>query len=188
MKDGAWQKPIGPSVAKLDQTASVQHHIWWLQYVAMSSGLTPVKNNAPLELAARSWISEALPVHAEALSGEGDDDLAAALKSGVILCELANALEEKSVKKISSSKMPFPQRENILSFINAARALGVPDRDNFDTGDLFEASNMRQVLICISSLGRASKSVQGYGGPTLSMGTGPSKGGAKTHVDTSAGL
>ena len=132
----------------------------------------------------RGWIVAVLPAHAEACAGVLGD----ALKSGVVLCELVNALRPKCVPRISKSKMPFPQRENVLAFINAARELGVPDRDNFDTSDLFEQSNMRQVLICISSLGRASKSVQGYGGPTLSMGTGPSKGGAKTHVDTSAGL
>jgi hypothetical protein len=32
--------------------------------------------------------------------------------------------------------MPFPQRENIKAFIDAARQLGVPDRDNFDTSDV----------------------------------------------------
>jgi hypothetical protein len=33
---------------------------------------------------------------------------------------------------------PFPQRENIKAFTDAARDLGVPDAENFETGDLFE--------------------------------------------------
>ena len=64
--------------------------------------------------------------------------------------------------------MPFPQRENIKAWTDAARdVFGVPDRDNFETGDLFEQSNMKQVVICVLSAGRASASVPGYDGPTI---------------------
>ena len=65
--------------------------------------------------------------------------------------------------------MPFPQRENIKSFIDAARDLGVPDSDNFETGDLFEASNMKQVIVCIASLGRKAGFIDGYNGPSMSL-------------------
>jgi hypothetical protein len=34
--------------------------------------------------------------------------------------------------------------------------MGVAERDNFDTSDLFEARNPRQVWICILALGRAA--------------------------------
>ena len=37
-------------------------------------------------------------------------------------------------------------------------------------GHRFEQANMKQVLICIQSLGRASKRVRGYGGPSLAVG------------------
>jgi hypothetical protein len=38
------------------------------------------------------------------------------------------------------------QRENVKAFIDGARALGLADRDNFDTADLFDEKNMRQVV------------------------------------------
>ena len=37
------------------------------------------------------------------------------------------------------------QRENIKAFIDGSREIGVPDIYNFDTSDLFEEKNMRQV-------------------------------------------
>ena len=40
--------------------------------------------------------------------------------------------------------MPFPRRENIKAFTDAAAALGVPDRENFTTEDLFEGRNLPQ--------------------------------------------
>ena len=116
-----------------------------------------------MEEEVRGWIAAVRPARAEECAGGLGD----VLKSGVVLCELANALKAGSVGRISQSKMPFPQRENVLSFINAARELGVPDRDNFDTSDLFEQSNMRQVMICVASLGRAAHHIEGFGGPCL---------------------
>ena len=41
--------------------------------------------------------------------------------------------------------MPFSQRENIKAFTDAAATLGVPDRENFTTEDLFEGRNLPQV-------------------------------------------
>ena len=35
-------------------------------------------------------------------------------------------------------------RENIKGFCDGVRVLGVPDHENFETGDLFEAKNMKQ--------------------------------------------
>lgn len=37
------------------------------------------------------------------------------------LCELVNKIQPGSAKKISSSKMPFPQRENIKKFCDGAK-------------------------------------------------------------------
>ena len=46
---------------------------------------------------------------------------------------------------------PFPQRENIKAFTDAARDLGVPDAENFETGDLFEQAKPSPRLITISA-------------------------------------
>ena len=127
---------------------------------------------------ALAWVSDAT---GSPVSG----DLTEALKSGVALCELANAIQPGSVKCISKSAMPFPQRENINAFVGAARKFGVPDRDNFDTSDLFEGKNERQVLICLSALGRAVYSVAGYSGPALGRDAG--SGGQGKHHAVSGG-
>ena len=47
---------------------------------------------------------------------------------------------------ISLFRAPVVQRENVKAFIDGARALGLADRDNFDTADLFDEKNMRQVV------------------------------------------
>ena len=138
-----------------------------------------------MEEEVRDWVGAVLPAHADdvLVGGLGDT-----LKSGVVLCELANALRPKSVARISKSAMPFPQRENVLAFINAARELGVPERDNFDTSDLFEQSNMRQVLICVSALGRAAHHVEGYSGACIGKATDIKQKKKHFEVKTGSGL
>jgi hypothetical protein len=124
----------------------------------------------------RGWIGE---VTGQQLPVESDD-LSAELKSGVVLCTLLNAISPGTVPKIQKSSMPFPQRENIKAFTEGARALGVPEHENFETNDLFEASNMKQVLICLLSLGRHSEDVPGYDGPILKSNTGKGARAAKS--------
>ena len=84
------------------------------------------------------------------------------LKSGVVLCELANRVSPRIVRKINSSTMPFAQRENIQSFCDAVKTLGVKDINNFAADDLYEAKNMKQVMICILSLGKRCWAIDGY--------------------------
>ena len=44
-----------------------------------------------------------------------------ALRSGVVLCALAEAIRPGVLKhKVSASKMPFPQRENVNAFVDGA--------------------------------------------------------------------
>lgn len=73
---------------------------------------TEGKYEGTLEEQCRQWIEE---VTGESLPWEdaGEGELHNALKSGVALCRLVNKLAPGSIKKISTSKMPFPQRENI---------------------------------------------------------------------------
>ena len=71
--------------------------------------------------AASRWVAQ---VTGAALEGEAVDGLAVeALSSGVVLCALANAIRPGVVRhKVSKSKMPFPQRENVNAFVGGARA------------------------------------------------------------------
>jgi hypothetical protein len=44
--------------------------------------------------------------------------------------------------------------ENINVFLEAARDLGVPPQETFQTVDLWERQNLNSVVICLQSLGR----------------------------------
>lgn len=91
----------------------------------------------------------------EAITGQssGSDSVAEWLKSGLVLCEVANAVKPGSVKKVNTSTMPFKQMENITYFMNAARDMGVPESAMFGTPDLYEEKNMGSVISCIYTFG-----------------------------------
>lgn len=82
--------------------------------------------------------------------------VAAELKSGVVLCQLANSLKSGAIAKVAQSTMPFKQMENIASFIAFARGFGVEERNLFMTVDLFEAKNIKAVCTTIRELKRLS--------------------------------
>ena len=79
-------------------------------------------------------------------------DLQSGLKSGVVLCMLANSIKSNSAK-FKASNMPFIQMENISHFLAAVTGpLGMRTSDSFQTVDLFEGKNMVQVVNLIMSL------------------------------------
>lgn len=90
------------------------------------------------------------------------------LRSGVVLCTLLNALKPGSIKKISTSAMPFKQMESISLFLKGARTLGVQEFEVFDTNDLYRGTDLRKVVQCIYSLGTAVKK-SGWTGPQLGV-------------------
>jgi hypothetical protein len=95
---------------------------------------------------------------------------AAWLKDGTVLCNLVNAIHPGSVRKINQSKMPFKQMENIKSFLEASRALGVRPHDCFETLDLFEEKDLMLVAQTLHALGSAvQKSCPNFAGPKLGV-------------------
>eukprot|EP00927_Polykrikos_kofoidii_P066953 TRINITY_DN62507_c0_g1_i1.p1 TRINITY_DN62507_c0_g1~~TRINITY_DN62507_c0_g1_i1.p1 ORF type:complete len:261 (+),score=44.53 TRINITY_DN62507_c0_g1_i1:61-843(+) len=74
------------------------------------------------------------------------------LKDGTILCKVANALGANI--KINQSKMAFAQMENIGKFLGWLSSIGVANMDQFQTVDLYEGTNMPQVIQCLHALGR----------------------------------
>jgi len=87
------------------------------------------------------------------------------LKDGRVLCQLINALEPGSVKKINESKMAFKQMENIGNFLDAIGKYGVPKSDACQTVDLYENQNIASVVGTLCALGRKaqSKGKHGFG-------------------------
>ncbi|KAG0442113.1 Muscle-specific protein 20 [Dictyocoela muelleri] len=75
------------------------------------------------------------------------------LKDGSVLCELMNKIKPNSCTYKKSPGL-FIQRENINNFITCAKNIGVPDYELFQSNDLLENKNFKQVIICIYSLNR----------------------------------
>ncbi|XP_072939977.1 myophilin-like [Epargyreus clarus] len=92
------------------------------------------------------------------------ENLYEVLKDGTLLCHLVNAIQEGSVKKINQSTMAFKCMENINAFLEAAKKLGVPPQETFQTIDLWEKQNLYSVVICLQSLGRKAGN---YGKPSI---------------------
>ena len=87
-----------------------------------------------------------------------EGELSEVLKNGCLLCELINKILSNdssiTLKNPTKSTLGFFQMENIEYFIQRARECGVPDSENFQTIDLYEGKNMKQVINCIYSLSR----------------------------------
>ena len=68
----------------------------------------------------------------------------------------------------TSGAPPPPARRTARQERLSRRARGrVPDSENFNTDDLFEQRNLKQVFVCLFSLGRQCYYVQGFEGPAL---------------------
>ncbi|KAK3252307.1 hypothetical protein CYMTET_38395 [Cymbomonas tetramitiformis] len=124
------------------------------------------------EKQAREWIT--------AITGEdlsqacGAEAFAAALKSGVLLCSLLNGIKPGTVKKVNKQKMPFMQMENINSYLEGCKALGMPPSDMFMTVDLYEAKNVAAVVDNVISLARVANS-KGFSGAAMACEAAASK-------------
>ncbi|KAG6450288.1 myophilin [Manduca sexta] len=92
------------------------------------------------------------------------DNFYEVLKDGTLLCKLVNKIQPDLVKKVNNSKMAFKCMENINAFLEAARQLGVPAQETFQTVDLWERQNLNSVVICLQSLGRKAGN---YGKPSI---------------------
>jgi len=96
-----------------------------------------------------------------------DAPIQSILKSGEILCDLVNKIKPGSVPKVNKATMAFKQMENINNFLSAIAKLGVSQTDTFMTVDLYEDKNMNQVIQSLHALGRISRTVPGYTGPSI---------------------
>ncbi|XP_044269922.1 myophilin [Tribolium madens] len=92
------------------------------------------------------------------------DNFYEVLKDGQLLCKLVNCIKPSIVKKVNSSQMAFKCMENINAFLEAAKELGVPAQETFQTVDLWERQNLNSVVICLQSLGRKAGN---YGKPSI---------------------
>lgn len=95
-------------------------------------------------------------------------DFAHVLKDGIILCELINALEPGTVKKINTMKAPFKQRENVELFLKGCENYGLKSQDLFQVNDLYEHKNLYMVVDCIFGLGGMAQK-KNWRGPVIGV-------------------
>eukprot|EP00727_Mastigamoeba_balamuthi_P008602 m51a1_g4364 hypothetical protein (1137) ;mRNA; r:287386-291662 len=120
--------PVSPRVTRLDLDAAVKEEL---------------KYNPEVEQAVKEWICAVLE---EPTLFDNAPSFAAAMKSGIILCRLANKVRPGIVPKISTGPGAFLQMENITRFIGACMDLGMHKSEVFLSPDLYEAKNMTAVL------------------------------------------
>jgi hypothetical protein len=77
-----------------------------------------------------------------------------ALKDGVALCQMINAIRPGSIAKINQNKMAFMMMENIGNYLSACEAYGINKSELFQTVDLYEERNMNSVVTNILSVAR----------------------------------
>lgn len=84
----------------------------------------------------------------EAATGEQRELLSTAewLKSGEVLCMLANSVKLGSVENLCRFKTPAAKMENIQKFLSVARSSGMPQSSLFSVADLYEEKNMGAVI------------------------------------------
>lgn len=115
-----------------------------------------------------SWISRLLKMDITV------DTFTTVLETGVVLCKLANAIQNTGEKFFTSnrkSKVVFPRvgvkfkdrgalqgsfiaRDNVCNFIRWCRDVGVPDVIMFETEDLVSNKNEKAVLLTLLEVAR----------------------------------
>lgn len=106
----------------------------------------------------------------QAVTGEPvprDQPFEKVLKDGVILCNMMNKLIPGSVKRINKKGSNFQLMENHAAFQKGMKKFGVPDDEIFQTVDLFEARNIKQVVMSLGALGRIASNKPDYNGPKM---------------------
>jgi len=97
-------------------------------------------------------------------------DLWASLKSGVVLCKLANVILPGSVERYNPNpKHYLEEKANIDAYLTACVKMGVPSADLFTQLDLSETrKDMLQVVQNLFAVARQAQAL-GFRGPTLGV-------------------
>jgi hypothetical protein len=95
---------------------------------------------------ALDWIEE--------ITGTELDDFYRSLKSGVVLCQLANCLQPGIIPKIGTRNLPAVHRENIQQYLNACAKFGVSTHEMFTVPDLYDRKMISAVVVNIYALAR----------------------------------
>lgn len=119
------------------------------------------KYNPEVEAAAVRWIERVLGISSNGQSFH------AFMKSGVVLCQLANKIQPQIVPSIYEGSLPYRQMENIGWYIKACQQLGLRDEELFETADLFVERNLNSVVNHIHVIAHWLAKREGWNGPPI---------------------
>lgn len=114
------------------------------------------KYDPELEAEVVQWIEE---ITGESKEGTMHDWL----KSGQVLCRLANKITPGAISHINTMATAFKERENITFFQKAMRDAGVPESQLFGTDDLYEQNDLGTFVRSVVNYGGAVQKMPGYG-------------------------
>jgi len=122
------------------------------------------KYSAELERIAANWMEKVLKLKPNSLLSP---NFISNIKSGVVLCQLVNAIKPGSIPRINqNTKIMFLWRENVQNFLQSCQKdLGV--RDVFTTSDLIDEKDTVAVINSIIVVGNHVCSLDGYKGPKI---------------------
>merc|ERR1712212_1312415 len=111
------------------------------------------------------WVEEVLgrKMEPEACEIKDQIEFSNILKDGAVLCQLINAIEPGSVKKINTMNAPFKQRENIEMYLKACIAYGLKEQDLFQVNDLYENKNLYMIVDNIYNIGGMTQKISARG-------------------------
>uniref|UniRef100_A0A6B2L748 Calponin-homology (CH) domain-containing protein n=1 Tax=Arcella intermedia TaxID=1963864 RepID=A0A6B2L748_9EUKA len=122
-----------------------------------------LKYNPKLAKAVTDWIEGLLHRNIGLPLGQ-------ALKSGVLLCQIINAIKTDIIPPslIYEGNLAFRQRENIGYYLKAVRSMSIfKEHELFSTSDLFEEKNMNNVIVHLHALAKQCLNFEFYQGPTI---------------------
>ncbi|KAI9297054.1 Rho GTPase activation protein [Neoconidiobolus thromboides FSU 785] len=97
---------------------------------------------------AKQWLETCLEIEIEEIDFEGFS-----LQNGILLAKLAKIFHPTSVKKIYfGEKLTYKHSDNIHFFLEACKAIGLPQVFLFELTDLYSRKNIPKVIYCIHAL------------------------------------
>ncbi|XP_036827840.1 LIM and calponin homology domains-containing protein 1 isoform X1 [Oncorhynchus mykiss] len=137
--------------------------------------LDKLRHPEPAFREAQKWIEE--------VTGKsfGEKDFRSGLENGILLCELLCSIRPGLVQKINRLPSPIAGLDNLSVFLRGCEELGLKGSQLFNPGDLQDTSiqanlrdsecsrKLKNVLITIFWLGKASSVCPSYDGPVLNL-------------------
>jgi len=115
-----------------------------------------VKQYLRTEIVVKEWIEQVLQIKLK-------DNLYESLQNGIVLCYLANAIEDNIVPTIrENTTVGFKLKENINFFLMAIEEIGLSKNYRFQTNDLFDAENLVRVIESLAALARFVVAEKGF--------------------------